>query len=90
MLNKFYLIYKEGSLCFNIQFFVEKMKNVKKKRKMSKNLTLPSWDSNTQILEQNFPTQDLNFEGRLDQSSSRFLKNAGQFMNFLYVLVHLI
>ena len=35
------------------------MKTVKKE-KMAKNLTLPHWDA---IFEQNFPAQDLNFEG---------------------------
>ena len=64
--------YKEGSLCFNIQFFVEKMKKVKKN---VKKFDTPQLGFEPQILEQNIPAQDLNFEGRLDQSSSRFFKN---------------
>ena len=32
------LIFKKGSLCFNIQFFMDKMKKVKKKEKWQKNL----------------------------------------------------
>ena len=62
-------VYKEGSLCFNIQFFVEKIKKGKE------NFDPPQLGFEPQILEQNFPAQDLNFEGRLDQLSSRFLKN---------------
>ena len=42
---------------------MDKMKKVKKTRKMAKILTLPHWDSNPRIFEQNFPAQDLNFEG---------------------------
>ena len=40
------MLIKKDSLCFNVQFFMDKMKKVKKKRKMAKNLTLPHWDSN--------------------------------------------
>ena len=40
---------------------MDKMKKVKKKRKMAKKLTLPHWDLNPRFL--NFPAQDLNFEG---------------------------
>ena len=36
---------------------MDKMKKVKKKRKMAKNLTLPL------IFEQHFPAQNFNFEG---------------------------
>ena len=49
------LIYKKGSIYFNIQFFMDKMKMVKKKRKMVKNLTLPHWDSNPRFLNKTFP-----------------------------------
>ena len=51
---------------------MEKMKRQKKKEKMLKNLTLPSWVFKPQILEKNFPAQDL--RGRLDQSSFWLLK----------------
>ena len=57
------LVYKKGSLCFNIQFFMDKMKKVKKKRKMAKNLTLLPLGFKPQIFEQNFRVQDLNLEG---------------------------
>ena len=43
---------------------MDKMKKVKKKkRKMAKNLTLPHRGFEPRIFEQNFPAQDLNFEG---------------------------
>lgn len=42
---------------------MDKMKTSKKKRKMAKNLTLPHKDLKPRIFEQNFPAQDLNFEG---------------------------
>ena len=45
---------------------MDKIKKVKKKRKMAKNLTKfdpPPLGSEPQIFEQNFPAQDLNFEG---------------------------
>jgi hypothetical protein len=44
---------------------MDKMKKVKKKRKMAKNLTLPRppLGFEPQIFEQNFPAKDLNFEG---------------------------
>ena len=34
---------------------MDKMKKVKKKRKMAKNLTLPHWDSNPTFLNKTFP-----------------------------------
>ena len=34
---------------------MDKMKKVKKKRKMAKNLTLPHWDSNPRFLNKTFP-----------------------------------
>jgi hypothetical protein len=49
------LICKQGSLCFNIQFFMDKMKNAKKKRKMAKKFTLPHWDLNPGFLNITFP-----------------------------------
>ena len=45
------LIYKKGSICFNIQFFMDKMKKVKKKRK----LALPNVDLNPRFLNKTFP-----------------------------------
>jgi hypothetical protein len=42
---------------------MDKMKKVKKKRKMAKHLTLPPLGFEPRIFEQNFPAQDLNFEG---------------------------
>ena len=48
---------------------------MKKVKKNVKKFDPPQLGFEPQILEQNFPAQDLNFEGRLDQSSSRFLKN---------------
>ena len=42
---------------------MDKMKKVKKKRKMAKKFTLPHGDLNPGFFEQNFPAQDLNFEG---------------------------
>jgi len=35
-------------------FFMDKMKKVKKKRKMAKNLTLPHWDLNPGFLNKTF------------------------------------
>ena len=32
---------RKYGICFNIQFFMDKMKKVKKKRKMAKKITLP-------------------------------------------------
>ena len=52
------MIYKKGS--FNIQFFMDIMKKVMKNGKKSNPLTL---GLKPQIFEQNFPAQDLNFEG---------------------------
>ena len=49
------LIYKKGSLCFNIQFFMDKIKKVKKKRKMAKYLTLPHGNLNPGFLNKTFP-----------------------------------
>ena len=46
---------KKVVVCFNIQFFMDKMKKVKMKRKMAKNLTLPHWDSNPRFLNKTFP-----------------------------------
>jgi hypothetical protein len=42
---------------------MDTMEKVKKKRKMAKNLTLPPMGFEPWIFKQNFPTQDLNFEG---------------------------
>ena len=57
-------MYKNGSLCFNIQFFYGQNKNGKeKKRKMAKNLTLPHADLIPGFLNKSFLSQDLNFEG---------------------------
>ena len=45
---------------------MDKMKKIKKKRKMAKNgkkFGVPPLGFETQIFEQNFPAQDLNFEG---------------------------
>ena len=49
------LIYKKGSICFNIQFFMDKMKKVKKKIKIAKNLTFPNGDLNPGFLNKTFP-----------------------------------
>ena len=57
------------------------MKKVKKNKKIDP----PQLGFEPQILEQNFPAQDLNFEGRLDQSSSWFLKNL-DFNRMLFAL----
>ena len=47
---------------------MEKIKKVKKKKEQNvKKFDPPNLGFEPQILEQNFPTQDLNFEGRLDQ-----------------------
>ena len=60
-MNKFHFIskkpvnIKKGSLCFNIQFFMDKIKKVKEKRKMAKNLTLPHGDLNPGFLNKTFP-----------------------------------
>ena len=43
-------LFKEIRYMFNIQFFMGKMKKVKKIRKMAKNLTLPHWHSNPRFL----------------------------------------
>ena len=48
---------------FWYSLFYGQIEKGKKKRKMAKNLTLPPLGFEPQILEQNFPTQDLNFEG---------------------------
>jgi hypothetical protein len=42
---------------------MDKMKEVKKKRKMAKKIDPPPLRFEPQTLEQNFPAQDLNFEG---------------------------
>ena len=58
------LIYKKGSLSLNIQFFTYKMKKVKKKRRMAKQKIWPSSTGiRTPDFLQNFPAQDLSFEG---------------------------
>ena len=44
---------------FEYYFFMDKMKKVKKK----KNFDPPPLGFEPQIFEQNFPAQDLNFEG---------------------------
>ena len=54
------LIYKKGSLCFNIQFFMDKIKKIKKN---GKKMDPPPQGFELQIFEQNFPAQDLNFQG---------------------------
>jgi hypothetical protein len=36
------------------KFFMDKMKKVKKKREMAKNLTLPHWDLNPRFLKKTF------------------------------------
>ena len=36
---------------------MDKMKKVKKKRKMAKNLTLPHWDLNPRFLNKTFPSK---------------------------------
>ena len=54
------LMHTQKSLWFNIQFFMDKMKKVKKKRKMAKNLTLPPLGFEPQIFEKNFSAQDSN------------------------------
>jgi len=59
---------------------VEKRKKVKKEKNVKK-FHPPLQGFEPQILEKNFPAQDLNFEGRLDQSSSHFFKN----LNFMHV-----
>jgi hypothetical protein len=48
-------MYKKGILCFDIQFFMDKIGKLKKKRKMSKNLTLPHRDLNPGFLNKSFP-----------------------------------
>ena len=64
------LIYKKkDSICFDIQFFTDKMKKVKKKKKngkMAKNLTFPHWDSNPDFWTKLSPPR-FEFWGRLDQ-----------------------
>jgi hypothetical protein len=55
------LIYKKVSICFNIQFFMDKMKKVEKKN--CKKIDPLPLGFEPQIFEQNFTTQDLNFEG---------------------------
>ena len=44
-----------------MQFFMENLKMKRKKDK--KNFDLPEWGFEPRIFEQNFPAQDLNFEG---------------------------
>jgi hypothetical protein len=58
-LKKFVNI-KKGTLCFNIQFFMDKIKKLKKK---VKRFDPPPQGFEPRIFEQNFPAQDLNFEG---------------------------
>ena len=41
---------------------MDKMKKIKKKRKMAKKIDPPTLGFEPQIFEQNFPVQDLNFE----------------------------
>ena len=48
---------------FNIQFFMDKNEKGKEKKKNGKKFDPPPLGFRTQILEQNFPAQDLNFEG---------------------------
>ena len=45
---------------------MDKMKKVKKKRKNDKKFDPPPLGFEPRIFEQNFPVQDLNFEGILD------------------------
>ena len=57
------LIYKKGSICFNIQFFYGQNEKDKEKEKNGKKIDPPPLGFEPQIFEQNFYTQDLNFEG---------------------------
>ena len=50
---------KIWNICFDIQFFIDKMRKVKKK---GKKLDPPSLGVEPQIFEQNFPAQDSSFE----------------------------
>ena len=42
---------------------MDKMKKVKEKKKNGKKFDPPTWGFEPWIFEQNFPAQDLNFEG---------------------------
>ena len=60
---------------FKYSVFCGENEKGKEKKKNVKKFDPPQLGFEPQILEQNFPAQNLNFEGRLYQSSSWFLKN---------------
>ena len=56
------LIYKKGSLCFDIQLFMDKMKKVKEKKEKGQKIDPAPLGFEPRIFEQ-VSTHNLNFEG---------------------------